>query len=180
MEIKKYLINKNIITGGTVGLGILLENKTVGIDFYTDLSEDITMSADTIPVSITGFTDSKLNTVRSYDFNNLYVVGVNGVTFVASNFISYTINGINYTTYLSDLTTIFQFTTTRNYYTNFNYIGEDNLINYVDETQIDNEISIERQQISVIENFSKLRQVSTVEDFTTFGNNFYPVNDQTV
>lgn len=180
MEIRKFTINTNTITGNTVALNVLLENKTVGIDFYSDLSEDITMSAQTISVNITGYTDSKLSAVRSYSFNNPYIVGVNGVTQVTVSSIFYNINDINYVTNLSDLTTTFQFSTVRNFYVNHNYIAEENLMNYVDETQIDNEILIERQIISVIENFSKLRQISTVEDFSTFSNSFYNVDDQSV
>ena len=180
MKLKKIKINKNTITGSTLSLNLLLNSKTVGLDFYTDLSSNLTISAQTTPVNLTGYTDNKLNLVRSYDYNNPYVVGVNGVTEVDINYIKYIINGINYITNVNDLTTTFEFSTLRYYYTNSNYIGEEDLINYVDKTQIDNEISIERQQTSVIENFSKLRQVSSTEDFTTFSNSFYTINNQTV
>ena len=52
---------------------------------------------------ITGFTDSKLNLVKTYDDNNPYQVGINGVTEVVTesnslSYVEYTINGINYKT----------------------------------------------------------------------------------
>ena len=51
---------------------------------------------------ITGFTSNKLDLVKTYNPNNPFQVGVNGVTSVSTNNVSYTIGNINYSTEFSE------------------------------------------------------------------------------
>jgi len=50
----------------------------------------------------------------------------------------------------------------------------------MDVIDIEDEVFIERQNISVIEFFSKLRQIGSVEEIATFSNGFYQINNQTI
>lgn len=171
-------IDINSITGNNFQVPILLTQKSENIGLLEDLS-DIT-DIESVFVTVTGVTDNKLQEVRGFDYNNPFTVGSNGITEVTDSYIAYTIGNVNYKTILNDLSTIFSFTDTRNVYLTNNFISEDSYLNYVDNVQITDEVFIERQNISIIESFSRLRQITSVEEIANYGNGFYQINNQTI
>ncbi len=179
MELIKKTINRNILTGGTVNFTINLIQEYDNLGYMTDFSDNLTLNSGQTNV-ITGFTENKLNNIRSYDYSNPYKVGINGVTKVTDTQIFYTINEINYITNLSDLKTTFQLTKNNQDYISSNFMFEEKNINLIDKMDIDNSIFIERQNISIIENFSKIRQISSVTEIENFNNGFYKIFDQTI
>jgi hypothetical protein len=179
MEIIKKNIDLKKITGNSISIPIFLYQKTDNIGLYEDLSEDLTLTPD-INITVTGITESKLNSVRGYDYDNLYQKGVNGVEEVTSDYVRYNINGIVYKTNLNDDSTTFTFSTVNNGYMNNNFISVDNNIGYVDKVNIQDSVYIERENISVIESFSKIRQIGLVSEIATFANGFFTVKDQTI
>lgn len=167
-----------MLTGSTLTIPIFFTQKSDNIGVSTDYSQVMTTLKTTVTVS--GVTDNKLESVRSFDYQNKYKVGNNGATEVTPEYVKYNINGIDYQTYFKDLVTSFKFTTEREVYTNTNFVHEDFNLGYVDKTQVQDIVDIERQKISVIESFSKLRQISVVEEIEVFGNRFYKINNQTI
>lgn len=178
MEVVKKKININHITGNTFSIPVFLTQKTKNVGYLTDLSEDLTLTK--MNVTVTGETSNKLDMVRSWDYNETYKVGHNGVTEATGTYVSYKIDNINYTTYLNDLKTIFSFTTEREVYTKNNFVHEDLNLGKVDKVEVKDLVQIERQAISIIERVSRLRQVNTVEEFNNFGNSYYKINNQTI
>ena len=178
MKVINKNIDKNIITGKTISIPIFLTQKFETIGLYEDLST----ATDVIQteVTITGTTDNKLSEVRGFDYNNPFTIGVNGVTEVTSEYIKYTIGNINYITKLGDLSTTFSFKDTRNEYKINNFISTDANLTYVDKVDVQDCVFIERESVSVIEYFSKLRQIGSVSEIATFNNGFYKINNQTI
>jgi hypothetical protein len=140
---------------------------------------------------ISGFTDSKLNQVKTYDNNNPYVVGVNGVTNVLYNgtepsYVEYIINGIKYQTSIS--TPLFQgvelfFKTQTIYFFESSGLTEQsiNLLKREAEMgisfppKIESEIFIERQSISVFERHLRMEDIKGVDQFETYKNGYYNI-----
>lgn len=179
MEFIRKVVNRNLITGQTVNFIINLTQEYENMGYMTDFSNDLTLNA-VKNVTITGITESKLSSVRSYDYNNPYKVGINGVTEVTSTYVKYNINGVNYSTNLADLSTTFSTIDVNQDYKVDYFIFEERNLSYVDKIFIDNSVFIERQNISVMESFSKLRQISSVTEIETFNNGFYKIFDQTI
>ncbi len=176
------IINKKIditkISGHSINIPICLIQKFENIGLYEDLgiSTDI-ISTDVI---ITGITDSKLSEVRGYDYNSPYSIGANGVTEITPTYIKYTIGNINYITQLNNLSTVYSFKDTRSEYKINNFISTDANLSYVDSVDVQDSVFIERESVSVIECFSKFRQIGSVSEIATFSNGFYKINNQTI
>lgn len=178
MRVINKKVDKNSITGKTINIPIFLTQKFENIGLF----EDIGTATDVIStnVSITGVTDSKLSEVRGFDYNSPYTVGANGVTEVTADHIKYTIGNVDYVTLLSDGTTTFSFKDTRTEYVASSFISTDANLTYVDKVDVQDSVFIERESVSVIEYFSKLRQIGSVSEIATFSNGFYKINNQTI
>ena len=172
-------IDHNTITGNSITIPIALFSKTENIGLLEDIGTELDMTSG-VTVTVTGITDSKLAEVRGFDFNTPYSVGNNGVTQVTPDYVAYIIGNINYITQLATSATTFSFSDTRSVYVSDNFISTDDDIAFMDVIDIEDEVFIERQNISVIEFFSKLRQIGSVEEIATFSNGFYQINNQTI
>jgi hypothetical protein len=143
---------------------------------------------------VTGFTDSKLTEVATYNKNFPYQVGVNGVTQVlyapgtgfTPTFVEYVINGITYQTQIGSelLPGLFNlFKTNTVYYFPASGLTEQevNVIKYEAEmgisepTKIEKEIFIERQSISVFERHLRIGEIGTIEQLEQYKNGYYNI-----
>jgi hypothetical protein len=140
---------------------------------------------------ITGFTDSKLNLVKTYDDNNPYQVGINGVTEVVTesnslSYVEYTINGINYKTSVlkplfedSDLffktQTVYFFEASGLTQQNINVVKREAEMGIAFPPKIKTEIFIERQSISVFERHLRMEEIETIEQLTDYKNGYYNI-----
>lgn len=176
MEFLNRKVYSKNLTGNTISFTINLNQKYDNLGLMSDFSDDLSSSSESILV--TGITENKLSSVRSFDLNNPYEIGVNGVTNINGNIITYIIGDITYQTNIDNLTTSFSFISNDINYINNNFIYEENNIGDIDKPLIDNSIFIERSDISVIESFNKMKQITGVDDFVNFNNSFYNINDQ--
>lgn len=119
---------------------------------------------------VRGTTTSRLDEVKTYNKARPYVVGVNNVTEVTNTDVSYTIDGIIFTTSLSTGITQFAFgvagLTNAN---NESYpVAKDERDNYTTKTPTQNDIFIQRNEISVFSNIYKLSRIDTLDDFKLY------------
>lgn len=147
---------------------------------------------------ITGFTSHKLDLIRTYDNNNPFQIGVNGVTNIEySDIINqtgitkiyYTIGDIDYETDYRDLPTT---KTTFNPYgskyptkfktsafgEDFNeyfLIKEESKMGLVSPPKVTNELFIERMNVAVFERHSRLSEIKTLEGLINYRNNYYNI-----
>lgn len=133
---------------------------------------------------ITGITTQRLNEVSTYDNVNPIQKGINGVIQVNNQFTSYTINNINYITYSgNELFTTYSLISDG---FNSNNISLDNIIKeeYLDGVvfppTIKNNVEIERQKDSIMDSVFRVNQIKNVNEFTTYDNGFYLVDNQTI
>lgn len=141
---------------------------------------------------ISGYTTNKLDLVRTYDINNPYQIGVNGVTSItydpivltAITSVSYSIDNINYVTQLRDFTTIFYtnasgydfepYITFPNKQNTFD-IKEEAKMGLVFPPKVSNELFIERMSLAVFERYSRLSEIRTLESLTNYRNGYYTI-----
>jgi hypothetical protein len=134
---------------------------------------------------ITGFTSNKLDVIRTYNVNNPFQVGVNGVTSVSTNNVTYTIGNINYSTELNGnfLTT---FSTNASGYDFNPYIVFPNRQNTFDikeeakmglvfPPKVSNELFIERQSTAVFERHSRLSEINNFGELENYRNGYYNI-----
>jgi len=114
-------------------------------------------------IFITGTTESRLNEVRTYNFNEPYKIGVKGVTGITSEYIEYIIGGIYYKTFLSSNTTYFEFTKTSDILDQKIIIADNNSI-AIDVKKTLNAMVIDRSNISVYNYFNKINNCSSLDD----------------
>jgi hypothetical protein len=140
---------------------------------------------------ITGVTSHKLDLVSTYDQNNVFQVGVNGVTaIVAGNpmIIKYTIDGINYETKYQPTKSGFDvsnFTHPTTFNTNLSgfdfakyfFIKEEAKMGLVFPPKVNNELFIERMSLAVFERHSRLSDIKTLEMLINYRNGYYKIID---
>jgi hypothetical protein len=142
---------------------------------------------------VTGYTDSKLNLVATYNKNYPYQVGVNGVTQAIyegtpprPTFVEYYINDIKYQTQIgSPLFPGIQdfYKTDTVYYFSANGLNEEeiNVIKYEAEmgisepAKIEKEIFIERQSTSVFERHLRIGEIRSMEQLEQYKNGYYNI-----
>lgn len=140
---------------------------------------------------VTGFTDSRLNEVKTYDDNNPYQVGINGVTQVvyegtSLSYVEYVINGITYKT--SVLNPLFEdsnlfFKTQTVYFfqasgltqQNINVLKREAEMGIAFPPKIKSEIFIERQSTSVFERHLRMEEILTVDQLGDYKNGYYNI-----
>ena len=149
---------------------------------------------------ITGFTSHKLDLVSTYDKNNPFQIGVNGVTNIDYNptnltaitKVYYTIGNINYETeYTNDNVTIYVdnpysrlqkrlktvFKTSMSGYDFDDYpsIKEEAKMGLVFPPKVSNELFIERMSVAVFERHSRLSEIKTLEELIEYKNGYYNI-----
>ena len=132
---------------------------------------------ETQPVSIAptiqpvqGTTVSRLDEVKTYNKARPYIVGVNNVTEVTDIDVSYIIDGIVFTTSLITGITQFAFGVaglTRANSESYPML-KDERDDYTTKTPTQNNIFIQRNEISVFSNIYKLSRVDTLDDFKLY------------
>lgn len=119
---------------------------------------------------VQGTTTSRLDEVRTYNKAQPYVVGVNGVTEVSDDEVSYVIDGIVFTTQISSGDTFFAFGVAG--LTNANSesyaVVKDERDDYTTKTPTQNNIFVERNEMSVFNNIYKLSRVDSLDDFKLY------------
>jgi len=142
---------------------------------------------------ISGYTESRLNEVKTYDKTQPYQVGINGVTNVIYDnntppeptLIEYTLNDIDYITNLGPPIisgTEFFKTETKYFFESsgcteeeVNLIKQEVEIGVVFPPKIEKEIFIERMSISVFEPQSRLGEIGSLEQLETYRNGYYNI-----
>lgn len=140
----------------------IIGDKTT-INFEQNKIELPTKSTTLQSVLITGLTSSRLNQVKSYDKNQPYKVGVNGVTNITNEFIEYTIDDIKYRTFLSDGLTTYQLLKQQDVFQNQPVIWNADSV-FVDIKKTLNAMVIDRGNISVFEYFGRLNSCDNLSD----------------
>jgi hypothetical protein len=119
---------------------------------------------------VQGTTTSRLDEVRTYNKSQPYVVGVNGVSEVHDDEVSYVIDGIVFTTRLSTGETFYAFGVAG--LTNANSesyaVIKDERDDYTSKTPTQNNIFVERNEMSVFNNIYKLSRVDSLDDFNLY------------
>lgn len=152
---------------------------------------------------ISGFTDSKLNQVKTYDVDNPYVVGVNGVTNVVYEngtevsdtgttvvqilrTVEYSINGIDYITNIdkplfpdSELffktQTIYFFQSSGLTEQSVNVLKREAEMGISFPPKVESQIFIERQSTSIFERHLRLEDIQNLENFDDYRNGYYNI-----
>lgn len=153
---------------------------------------------------ITGYTNSRLNEVRTLDKSQPFKVGVNGVFNIQNDFIEYEIDGISYKTYSINYKfgkrtpSVFKTYVTPSFYqwtknkTNtifkvqkttddFEYkplIKEENKLEQVFLPEIKDEIFIERAYSNIYEKHMRLMDIRNIGQLETYKNGFYNIKKQ--
>lgn len=152
---------------------------------------------------ISGITSDKLDLVRTYDRDNPFQLGVNGVTAIEYNpttltaitSVSYTIGDIKYVTYdkngVNLLTTqskitIFKtnlfgndfepYLTTGNGQNTFD-IKEESKMNMVFPPKVNNELFIERMNLAVFERQTRISKIRSIGGLIDYRNGYYNIKE---
>jgi hypothetical protein len=140
---------------------------------------------------LSGYTDSKLAQVKTYDVNQLYQVGYKGVTQITYgvngeiNEVTYEINGIIYITKIGrnlNLGSNVFATPTRYYFESdgltqetINVIKKEVEMSISEPPKIEEEIFIERQETSVFERHLRMGEIKTIEQLEEYKNGYYNI-----
>lgn len=146
---------------------------------------------------ITGFTSHKLDLVSTYDKNNPFQIGVNGVTNVeydptnltAITKVYYTIGNVDYITdyrknvsisnsrqpYGSQFPTIFKTTMSGYDLDDYFSIKEEAKMGLVFPPKVSNELFIERMSVAVFERHSRLSEIKTLDGLIEYRNGYYNI-----
>lgn len=146
---------------------------------------------------ITGFTSHKLDLVSTYDKNNPFQIGVNGVTNIeydptnltAITKVYYTIGNVDYITdyrknvsinnsrqpYGSQFPTIFKTTMSGYDFDEYFSIKEEAKMGLVFPPKVSNELFIERMSVAVFERHSRLSEVRTLDGLIEYRNGYYNI-----
>jgi hypothetical protein len=141
----------------------------------------------TIPITITGYTQSSLNDIKQYGQTpfklNTVVTGTSGNIGVYSGLtndglgIMYSVNGVDYVDY-QDGTTIFMVKSsglTSDMLVCSAITKNEVLLNVIDEAEVQSEIFIERGKQSSLERLERLGEVDNVGDLTKYGYKFFNI-----
>lgn len=188
-------LKKNIIFNKDNDYYVLIpfNNKFKTIGYYDSVDGDIFVTGETQTITLanpskqlpnepsltqnnnyllTGSTTNRLSEIKTYNRNEPYKVGINGVTlYVKDEYVEYVLDGISYRT-------IFDNNLTTTYYFGVNGLNNLNSENYNlfkdDKKQFDdpfiekNEINIDRINIPVFQQMLKLGNIDSIDDFNLF------------
>jgi hypothetical protein len=128
--------------------------------------------------TVTGETESKLDLVKSVDPLIPYKVGLNGVTQVNTDTIVYTIDLINYITYLSDGKTYYFFgghgISPKDFNNNPVIFDEVNH-GFLEKFKTKSDININRGNISAFDSHIRLSNIKNIADLITYGGNYFNI-----
>jgi hypothetical protein len=141
----------------------------------------------TIPIIITGYTQSSLNDLKQYGQTpfklNTVVTGTSGNVGIYSGLTNdglgtmYSVNGIDYVDY-EDGTTIFMVESsglTSDMLICSAITKNEVLLNVIDEAEVQSEIYIERGKQSSLERVERLGEVDNIGDLTKYGYKFFNI-----
>ena len=141
----------------------------------------------TVPITITGYTQSSLNDLKQYGQTpfklNTIVTGTSGNIGVYSGLtndglgIMYSVNGVDYVDY-QDGTTIFMVKSsglTSDMLICSAITKNEVLLNVIDEAEVQSEIFIERGKQSSLERVERLGEVDNIGDLTKYGYKFFNI-----
>lgn len=141
---------------------------------------------------ITGFTDSRLSDVQTYDKTQPYIVGYKGVTDIEYDTnnepskVSYTIDDIDYVTYITKPSFIganLFYKTQTVYYFNAEGLSEDSInvikqeveMGISEPPKIESDIFIERQETSVFERHLRMGEITNLDEIEDYKNGYYNI-----
>lgn len=152
---------------------------------------------------ITGYTSHKLDLVKTYDKNNPFQVGLNGITNIdyidplnqtGITKIYYTIGNINYETkyvpkylvnnvdnslntkYLYTMfPTVFKTSMTGYDFDDYFSIKEEAKMGLVFPPKVSNELFIERMNVAVFERHSRLSEIKSLDGLVEYRNGYYNI-----
>ncbi len=141
---------------------------------------------------LSGYTDDRLSEVRTYDKNNPYQVGYNGVTQLTVDIdgvvdsVEYIIDNIKYITNIGK--PLFPnnpdiFKTQTVYFFESSGLSEENINIFKKEVEmgiseppkVEEEIFIERQETSVFERHLRMGEIKTIEQLEEYKNGYYNI-----
>lgn len=144
------LIENNDIVGELTDFDLLNQNQLPPFDF----------GQPSVAI-VTGYTSSRLKYVETYAGG--YKVGVNGVTEVNNEYVSYEIDGITYLTYLDTGVTLYGFGKPTNEFSPQAILNDDNSVS-IDVKKTLNGLIIDRSNISIYEYFNKMNNCNNLDD----------------
>lgn len=145
---------------------------------------------------ITGFTSHKLDLVSTYDKNNPFQIGVNGVTNIeydptnltAITKVYYTIGNVDYVTNYkytnknnvqlpkdAQFPTVFKTTMSGYDFEDYFSIKEEAKMGLVFPPKVSNELFIERMSVAVFERHSRLSEIKTLDGLIEYRNGYYNI-----
>ena len=125
---------------------------------------------------ITGTTDSKLLEIKRYNSLTPYVIGINGVIEVTDDYVVYIIGDITYKTFFKDESTYFSYhlpSTGSTLNLSDDLVVADDSINFNELKDIDNKISVTRNNYPVFELFSKVSKLRNINDINLYPSNYF-------
>lgn len=119
--------------------------------------------------TVTGTTESRLEEVRTYNLQQPFIAGINGVQSVTETEIVYSLEGITYTTSLEDGTTTYSLGIVSNdkaLVTHFLYRDERDV--FIDKHPTRADILMERSEMSIFDNLLRIAAVNSLDDLTDY------------
>jgi hypothetical protein len=146
---------------------LITNNEIIGtLTTITFTQNTVQSNQQSVPfnINVSGITKSRLTEVRSFDPNVPYKAGINGVLFVTTEYVEYSIGDVIYKTFLdTQLTTFFKVTKPTNELQSQSIIGNDNSVS-IDIKKTLNAMVIDRSNISIYEYFNKINNCNELDD----------------
>lgn len=172
------------VSGSSYNLNIYLTEQftLIGV-FNSDLDSSPEQVYSDVSNIVSGLTADRLSEIKTFDRNYPYKLNINGVSKIdytpdgKYSKIYYTINGIDYITDILNSNN-----TTYSYIARgidsiigetFSLIKSDRLLHLNELPQVSNNISIEREQISVFDPHYRTANIKNMGDFLTYGGGNY-------
>lgn len=141
---------------------------------------------------VSGFTDSRLSDVRTYDKTQPYIVGYKGVTAIEYDTnnepskVNYTIDDIDYVTYITKPSFIGKnlfYKTQTVYYFNSQGLTEEDInvvkqeveMGITEPPKTESDIFIERQETSVFERHLRMGEINNLDQLEDYKNGYYNI-----
>lgn len=141
---------------------------------------------------LSGYTDDRLSEIKTYDKNNPYQVGYNGVTQITTDIggdvdsVEYTLDGIKYITNFGkqffpndderfSTLTIYFFESSGLSEEKINVIKKEVEMSVSEPPKVEEEIFIERQETSVFERHLRMGEIKTLEQLEEYKNGYYNI-----
>ena len=121
--------------------------------------------------TVTGTTDSRLDEVRTYNTQQPYIIGANGVLTVTATEVVYAIDGVTFTTSLADGTTTYSLglvPLAQALGTHFLYRDERDV--FIDKHPTERDILMLRSEMSAFDPMLRIATVNSLDDLTDYFN----------